>query len=112
MKSRGAIIGAILCILIAMAFIFTCLFTGETPHDLGTNLGQGWYYPQTAKIVEVDRSEDTVTAMDSTGNLWVFNGCEDWEVDDFASLLMNSKGTSTIFDDEIVMTRYAGVFEG
>ncbi len=69
-------------------------------------------YALTTKVVELDRENDVVVCEDFNGNLWEFYGCEDWQIDDVASLLMDDNGTSTIYDDEIVSTRYNGTFEG
>lgn len=102
---------AIVILLVALvAFCLVCVFFGETPQDIGVNLGQGWYYPLTTQVVELDPSADVVVCVDGAGNLWEFYGVEDWQVGDFASLLMDSKGTPSIYDDEIMMARYAGIF--
>ena len=69
-------------------------------------------YALTTKVVELDRENDIVVCEDFNGNLWEFYGCEDWQIDDVASLLMDDNGTSTIYDDEIVSARYNGTFEG
>ena len=69
-------------------------------------------YALTTKVVELDRENDIVVCEDFNGNLWEFYGCEDWQIDDVASLLMDDNGTSTIYDDEIVNARYNGTFEG
>ena len=69
-------------------------------------------YALTTKVVKLDRENDVVVCEDFNGNLWEFYGCEDWQIDDIASLLMNDNGTSTIYDDEIVNVRYNGTFEG
>ena len=69
-------------------------------------------YAMTTKVVELDRENDIVVCEDFNGNLWEFYGCEDWQIDDVASLLMNDNGTPTIYDDEIVSARYNGTFEG
>lgn len=66
------------------------------------------FYPLTALVVETDEAADMVFVEDYAGNLWSFEGAEDWFVGDFASLLMNDMGTPLIFDDEIVSVRYAG----
>jgi len=66
-------------------------------------------YPLTAQIVELDRANDIVTCEDGAGLLWQFEGCEDWEEGDIASLLMNDNATpDNVFDDIIEMVRYAG----
>ena len=69
-------------------------------------------YAMTTKVVELDRENDVVVCEDFNGNLWEFYGCEDWQIDDIASLRMDNNGTPTIYDDEIVSARYNGTFEG
>ena len=69
-------------------------------------------YPLTTRVVEVDEEADLVTCEDFNGNLWEFEGCEDWQDGDICSLLMNDKGTEEIFDDEIILMHYDGTFEG
>ena len=69
-------------------------------------------YPLTVQVVELDRENDIVTCADGAGNGWEFYGVEDWQVGDFASLLMDDNGTTeTIYDDIVLMARYAGTFE-
>lgn len=69
-------------------------------------------YPLTVQVVELDRENDVVTCVDGAGNGWEFYGVEDWQVGDFASLLMDNNGTTeTIYDDVITMAHYAGTFE-
>jgi hypothetical protein len=70
-------------------------------------------YPLTVQVIELDREDDIVTCVDGAGNGWEFYGVEDWQIGDFASLLMDNNGTpETIYDDVITMTHYAGIFEG
>ena len=70
-------------------------------------------YPLTVQVVELDREADVVVCVDGAGNGWEFYGVEDWQVGDFASLLMDDNGTpEAIYDDVITMTHYAGTFEG
>ena len=64
------------------------------------------YYPLTTKVIKVEN--DTVTIKDNNGFIWEFKGSEDWEVKDICTCIMNDKGTQTIFDDEIVTTKYDG----
>lgn len=51
---------------------------------------------------------DTVYVTDSTGNVWSFEGAEDWQTGDRAAMLMDDNGTETIYDDEILQIRYIG----
>ena len=103
-------ITALLIIVLVFALIALCIFIvthGQRPKDIGENLTNGWYYALTTCVVEVDRDNDIVTCEDSNGNLWEFYGCEDWQEGDCASLLMNSKGTASVYDDAIEGARYS-----
>lgn len=61
-------------------------------------------YPLTTTVTEI--KNDTVTVEDSNGNLWSFNGAEDWQVGDCCALIMHDNSTSEIIDDTIISTRY------
>lgn len=87
----------LLFILITLAFV-SCL--------------KPTYYVLTTVVVELDTENDVVICEDFNGNLWEFEGCEDWVIGDIASLLMNDKGTEKIYDDTIIDTRYSGCSEG
>ena len=63
-------------------------------------------YALTTKVVKIDRENDLVTFEDCNGFLWQILGVEDWEVEDGASLLMDSNGTEEIFDDVIINARF------
>lgn len=63
-------------------------------------------YPETAKVIEVNYNEDTVTVETFTGFLFVFYGCEDWQEGDCASLIMEDYGTDLVYDDAIIMAQY------
>lgn len=65
------------------------------------------FYALTTQVVEIDRDAGIVTVEDANGNLWEFEGVEDWEVGDCASMIMSDNGTDTIFDDEILDIRYS-----
>ena len=65
-------------------------------------------YALTAVVSKIDTENDAVVCYDAAGNSWVFHGIEDWEVGDVCSMLMNDKGTTEIYDDEIVSVRYGG----
>lgn len=80
---------------------------------IGTLCYVNSFYPLGVEIIEVDEQDDVVVCIDGAGNAWEFSGVEDWQVGDFAALLMNNHGTAkTIYDDVIVAARYAGTFEG
>ena len=98
----------ILFVLLVIAMISFCCMdynkAAEPEHSI---------YPLTAQIVELDHNADVVVCVDGTGNCWEFYGVEDWQVGDFASLLMDDNGTTeTVYDDVITMICHAGAFEG
>lgn len=68
-------------------------------------------YPTTMVVTEVDYKTDIVTMEDFNGNIWQFEGTEDWMTGDIVGCIMDSKGTDLIYDDEIVKIRYTGYFE-
>ena len=70
------------------------------------------FYAQTTVVCELDTSKDTVTCIDFNGNKWSFEGVEDWELGDYASLTMCDNGTAIIYDDIICDARYSGWLEG
>lgn len=66
------------------------------------------FYPETGVVCEVSHGTDKVVVKTATGNLFVFRGAEDWEVGDSVSMIMDSRATDMVEDDEIVSTKYAG----
>lgn len=66
------------------------------------------FYPETGVVCEVSHGTDKVVVKTATGNLFVFCGAEDWEVGDTVSLIMDSRATEEVEDDEIVSTKYTG----
>ena len=69
-------------------------------------------YPLNTVVQEINKEADTVTCADCNGNLWEFYGVEDWQEGDFATMIMDTCGTTNIFDDEIVKVEYNGNVEG
>ena len=67
---------------------------------------QSHYYANTAVVTEIDYANNLVTVEDSAGNTWQFTETEDWEFSDTCSMLMDSKGTPNISDDEIIQVTY------
>lgn len=68
-------------------------------------------YPLCGIVTEVDYKKDYIVIEDFTGNLWVWEGAEDWGRKDIASMIMDDKGTDLIIDDEIVKIYYSGWVE-
>ena len=69
-------------------------------------------YPLNTIVQEVNKETDTVTCIDYNGNLWEFYGVKDWQEGDFATMIMDTCGTTNIFDDEIIKVEYNGNVEG
>lgn len=66
-------------------------------------------YSRSAVVVGVDYTSDVVTVEDSTGNLWTFEGVEDYDLSDRVALTIHDNGTDwDIKDDRIIETRYDG----
>lgn len=66
------------------------------------------YYALATTVCAIDRDADVVVCEDYNGNVWEFYGAEDWEVGDNANLLMDTMGTTTIYDDAIAGATYGG----
>lgn len=66
-------------------------------------------YPLSTTVTKIEN--DTVTVEDSNGNLWSFNGAEDWEINDSCALIMDDNNTKDIRDDVIISTQYQGRME-
>lgn len=71
-------------------------------------LAKSSFYPATMTVTALDTTSDAVICVDQTGNIWSFNGCDDWTVDDQVSAIMFDNGTNIIYDDKFVSTRYTG----
>ena len=65
-------------------------------------------YPLCGVVIDVNRYDDSITIEDFNGNLWVWQGAEDWCVGDIAAMIMCDNGTSSIYDDTIVSITYNG----
>lgn len=63
-------------------------------------------YAMTCKVVEIDHENDLVIMVDSNGFEWAWEGIEDWQIGDCASMLMDNNGTAEIFDDVILSMNY------
>ena len=98
-------------VLIVLLIALFCIPMIWASHDIHhNNLEKTPKTPQnyalTVKVVSIDRENDIVTFEDCNGFLWQILGVEDWEVEDGASLLMDSNGTEEIFDDVIISARF------
>ena len=90
---------------------FTCIITIVIFGIINLKFFEG-FYGLTTIVFNVSYSTDIVTVEDFNGNLWQFDGAEDWTEGDICTLIMNSKGTAEIKDDTIISVHYSGYFEG
>lgn len=96
MKKSNIIFTTALCIL----SIYACTISATEAKE---NL-----YPLSTTVKSINTTTDTVAVEDYNGNLWEFYGTEDWEVGDRCSLVMDTNGTPSIYDDPIVSQKYDG----
>lgn len=65
-------------------------------------------YTQSGTVVEVNHTDDSVLVETVDGNLWEFEGAEDWMEGDRIELTMHDNGTAMPEDDVIIRTIYKG----
>lgn len=70
-------------------------------------------YPLTGIVTEieydVEPEVDLVTITCSNGNMFLwYADAGDYEINDLASCIMDSKGTKYVTDDEVLLAHYAG----
>ena len=63
-------------------------------------------YSVTGRVVWVSPANDTVTFEDSIGDRWEFKGVGIWKPNDCVSATMNTMGTPSVYDDEVVNVTY------
>lgn len=68
-------------------------------------------YPLATVVIEIDAEKDLVALEDNAGNLWAFEGVEDWELGDVCACIIGDNGTENISDDHIVSAKYCGNLE-
>ena len=91
-----------ICLIILLAIVAT--MADKTICQIYNANQISHLYPLTTTVTEI--KNDTVTVEDSNGNLWSFNGVEDWQVGDGCALIMNDNSTSEIMDDTIISAKY------
>lgn len=65
-------------------------------------------YPETAIVTETDLETDLVTVETLNGNLFQFEGIEDYQTGDIVSMIMDSNKTPEVTDDIILSVKYSG----
>lgn len=63
-------------------------------------------YARSGRVIEVNYADALVTFEDSNGNLWSFSGAEDWAIGDWVACVMDTQGTTTIYDDIIISSTH------
>ena len=89
------IVVSILCVAVAIG-------VGEWCRETRLNTENSTEYIKPMQVWEVDRDNNIVVLVDNSGNLWEFEGVEDWEVDDLVCVRMSDNNTTTIYDDIIL----------
>lgn len=89
-------------IIISLAIVAT--MADKTICQIYNANQQKHLYPLTTTVTQINNN--TVTVEDSNGNLWSFDGAEDWEVGDGCALIMHDNSTSEIVDDVIISAKY------
>lgn len=90
----------VLAIILLSCVLFSIVSTNAEQIDVDNTL------VRIGTIVEIDKENDVVVVMDTIGMLWVFDGIEDYAINDTVALLMDKNNTETIFDDIIVRVFY------
>jgi hypothetical protein len=93
-KAKQIALGLTACAIFGAAFVMASKADYEAE----------CYYVREVEVVSFDSRIDNVTTVDTEGNIWCFYG-EGYRIGDDLSLMMDSKGTSTILDDEVVKVK-------
>lgn len=62
-------------------------------------------YANTCQVVDIE-SDNVVVVEDVSGHVWAFEGSEDYDINDYVSLIMYNNGTDEVVDDIIISVRY------
>lgn len=68
-------------------------------------------YPACGIVVEIDEENNLVMVEDFNGDIWIFEGIEDWFIGDICAMMMDNNGTDIIYDDIIISVRCCGWIE-
>lgn len=91
--------------------------TGYYQEESGNEIPQlsnvNGLYPLTGIVTkieyDVEPEVDLITITCSNGNMFSwYADAGDYEVNDLASCIMDSKGTKYVYDDEVLLAHYAG----
>lgn len=105
MKFNRIMFVVCMILIVAIAIVGILLSKSKIPNE-------NQLYPMLAVVVELDEVDDAVICTDFNGHDWAFYGIEDWQVGDYASMIMDDNGTPWVADDIIVSVRYDGWLDG
>ena len=78
--------------------------------DFDFDMNPEYIYPKLGVIIDFDFTEDLVFVADSNGEIWSFEGTEDWRMGDYVNMVMhNNRTPENIYDDVILMAYYERV---
>lgn len=102
--------------LIALWLVLAMSFTGmgtvaKVQYKAGADDIMSHVYPLCGVVIEVNHAEDYIAIEDFNGNIWEWNGAEDWCEGDIAAMIMEDNGTEIIYDDIIMDIAYNGWVE-
>ena len=82
----------------------------ESIEDLKSNPFRDGVYGKLCVITNLDYDRDVVDVTDWNGDVWSFDGIEDWALWDYVDVVFHDNGTpGTIYDDVIMSTTYERV---
>lgn len=100
---KRALITIIIWAVVSVLVVIGTNLIATATHTRVKDLEQtGGTYVLRAQVVGVDNEADIVACVDTIGNVWEFYGAENWSEGDCAILTMDTNGTNTIYDDEII----------
>jgi len=65
-------------------------------------------YPSCGVVVEIDYTNNIITVEDFNGNLWGYEGIEDFFIGDIVAMIFDDMRSEIIYDDCILSIRYCG----
>lgn len=110
MRERENVMRLLLCIIACVSCILGSLVLCKAivaDHKPRVILKSHMYLVD-GEIVELIDDYDLVTVETRDGNLWVFQGIEDWMPGDKVVMAMDDSATSDVSDDWILSVRYLG----
>lgn len=86
-------------IIAIITIIIIVLVNTKTVNYVNLN-NENNHYSLITTVIEIN--DNIVMIEDNNGEVWTFEGAENWKINDNCFCIMNDNGTQTIYDDEIV----------